>query len=270
MLKTTIILLTILSLLSCNGNGDSGSPAIAEFSGKMVAREALQSQPMSDHQEGPTKKIIKSGSLTLKVENAKQTYQAIVSELDKFDASIENENQSTQNDRINYNLTIRVVRDKFDELFNSLAGKSEWVEHRSVNANDVSERYYDLETRIKNQKALEQRYLELLKKTTSIKEILEIERNLNDIRTEIEIKQGQFNYLSRQVEYSTIHLGFYELLPYTYNSEARPGFLARIKKSLSNGWQNFLSVLVGAISLWPFVIGFVAVVVVVKRWRRRS
>ena len=75
-------------------------------------------------------------------------------------------------------------------------------------------------------------------------EILEIEKNLSEVRTEIESLQGQFNYLSRQVNYSTINLSFYEVLPYVNDSSQRKGFGQRILSALDNGWQSFLLFLV--------------------------
>ena len=272
MQKTLIVLFSFLILSGCyhNENTEQEIAMEADYGGRMAAPETQQAKMMSQDQQAPDKKIIQTGNLTLKVESTKDTYQNILAMLDKSDAYIENENQSTQNDRINYNLTIRVNKDNFDGLFNSLSTKSGKVENRSINVEDVSERYYDLETRIKNQQAMEQRYVKLLEKTTSIKEILEIERNLNEIRTEIEIKQGQFNYLSKKVQYSTIYVNFYEVLPYIYDSEARPGFVARIKSSISDGWQGFLSVFIGTIGLWPFILAFVVILYAVKKWRKRS
>lgn len=274
MQKILLVLFSLFVIFGCyhseNTEGELVMDMEADYGGRIAEPTSRQPKMMSQEQQAPTKKIIKTGNLTLKVESTKDMYQEILSLLEKSDAYIENENQSTQNDRINYNLTIRVNKQNFDALFNSLSTKSGKVENRSINVEDVSERYYDLETRIKNQQALEQRYVTLLEKTTSIKEILEIERNLNEIRTEIEIKQGQFNYLSKKVEYSTIYVNFYEVLPYVYDSEARPGFVARIKKSISDGWQGFLSVFIGTIGLWPFTLAFVAIMYAVKKWRKRS
>ena len=128
------------------------------------------------------------------------------------------------------------------------------MDNRYSNIEDVTERYYDLKARINNKKVLEKRYLEILTQASEIKDILEIEKNLNDVRTEIENFQGQFNYLSKQVTLSTINLSFYEVLPYVYDSSNRKGFGARILGAVDKGWQNFLSFLVGLTSLWPFAI----------------
>src|SRR5690606_23832958 len=139
-------------------------------------------------------------------------------------------------------------------LFNALSHLAFRVNNKYSNIEDITERYYDLKSRINNKKALEQRYLELLNQALEVKDMLEIEKSLNGIRTEIEQLEGQFNYLSKQLTFSTIQLSIYEVLPYTYDSVQRKGFGARIINAWDKGWQGFLTFLVGFISFWPFII----------------
>jgi hypothetical protein len=122
---------------------------------------------------------------------------------------------------------------------------------------------------LKNKKSLEERYRDLLIKAETVKDILEIERNINQVRTEIEQLEGQFRYLSQQISYSTLHVNFYELLPYQYNEHNRPGFGARLLSGLNSGWQGFLSFIVGLFSIWPFVLLGIGGIVLVRRWRKK-
>lgn len=214
-----------------------------------------------------TKKVIKTGGIDFQSESIEKDYRKICELLPKFKAYIENESQSKSSQRISYNLTIRVPSDIYDTLYSSISMLAYKLDSRYSNVEDVTERYYDLKTRIKNKKTLEERYLELLKKASAIKDILEIERNLNEVRTDIERLQGQFNYLSKQVSFSTIHLSFHEILPYVYDSTQRKGFGARILSALDNGWQSLLSFLVGITTLWPFLILVVFVVYLLHKLR---
>src|SRR5690606_17021803 len=112
--------------------------------------------------------------------------------------------------RVSYDLVIRVASVHYDSLFNALTSLGVRLEHKTSNVEDVTERFYDLKTRIRNQKALEDRYIELVKSATDIKDILQIEKELNEVRTSVEQLEGQFNYLSKQISLSTINLAFYE------------------------------------------------------------
>lgn len=269
---SSFISIILLQIAACGSGGNNESTQLMDFQETTDVPLTAQSAPTyakSNDEPVIIKKLIKTGSIDFQSENVEEDYQKISAMLPKFGAYYESENQNKSTQRINYNLTIRVPWDKYDTLLSSISNIAFRLENKHSNSEDVTERYYDLKTRIKNKKALEARYLELLNKAQSIKDILEIERNLNQVRTEIESLEGQFNYLSKQINFSTLHVSFYEELPYTYATVQRKGFGARILSALNNGWQGFLSFLVGITMLWPFI--FIAIAgVYTFRWIRRN
>lgn len=203
------------------------------------------------------KKIRKSGNISFQSQDLEKDYAQIKDLLPRYKAYIENENQSNDQYRRNYQLSIRVEGDHFDSLLNAISALAWRIEYKTANIDDVTSQYYDLKTRIENKKVLEQRYRELLTKANEIKDILEIEKNINEVRTDIEMMQGQFNYLSSQIQYSSLDVQFYEELPYAVNSGQKKGFGNRILNALSNGWNGMLTILVGFVTIWPFyLIGF--------------
>lgn len=201
-----------------------------------------------------TKKVVKTGGVEFESKDVDKDHQSIKTLLPSFKGYIENESQNKTSHRITYHLTVRVSADGYDSVYNGVSKLGFRLKSRYSNIDDVTSLYYDLKFRIKNKKVLEERYLELLKKAAAIKDILEIEKNLNELRTEIEGLEGQFKYLSKQISLSTIQINFYEVLPYTYDTTSRKGFGARLLSSLDTGWQGFLSFLVGITALWPFIL----------------
>ena len=241
---------------------------IVEVPATMQAKtEAAPNQTLPD--QVLSKKVVKTGGIRFKSDNIQSDYQQIIKLLPQYNAYVENENQTKTNYQISYSMTIRVPATVYDTLFTSIISASEKIESKYSNVEDVTERYYDLKSRIKNKKALELRYIDLLKKAKSIKDILEIERNLNTVRTEIERLQGQFNYLSKQVSLSTIQLDFYQNLPYVYESGDPQGFGDKILNALDSGWQGFLYFLIGITTLWPFVILLAGIIYLIRFLRRK-
>ncbi|MEQ9168103.1 MAG: DUF4349 domain-containing protein [Fulvivirga sp.] len=241
-----------------NIESESGDIAYADF-------EEMMEVPLTEHAPPPpppnqvsdeviTKKVVKTGGVEFESKDIDKDYQSIKTLLPRFKGYIENESQNKTSHRITYNLTIRVPADGYDSLYENVSRIGFRLDSRYSNIDDVTSQYYDLKSRIKNKKVLEERYLELLKKASAIKDILEIERNLNEIRVEIESLEGQFKYLSQRVSLSTIDIKFYENLPYTYDATSRKGFGARILSALDSGWQGFLSFLVGVTAIWPFIL----------------
>ena len=74
----------------------------------------------------------------------------------------------------------------------------------------MTEEFVDLKARLKAKKELEDRYLQLLEQAKNVKEMLEIERELSNIREEIEAKEGRLQYLQNKVTLSTIYINFYK------------------------------------------------------------
>ncbi len=270
----------IMLAMSCNNSGNSDSseyvdvtPSFEESSapiaaGKMAVRQADNAQQDADLLD-VIQQLIKNGNIRFESKDIEADYELVKSLLPQYKAYIENENQNNSPNQINYDMTIRVPVTFYDSLFEKLSGISARVDNKYSNIQDVTERYYDLKTRIRNQKALEERYLALLNKAYQIKDILEIERNLASVRTQIEQLEGQFRYLDKQVNYSTISLSFYQLLPYTYNASQRDGFFARLLNAMDDGWQGFLSFMVALTSLWPFLMMGVGLVYLIRKLRAR-
>lgn len=100
-------------------------------------------------------------------------------------------------------LVVKIPSEKFESflLSSETIGK---VNSKSISTDDVTESFYDLENRIKNKTILRDRFRDYLEKADSIEDILSVERQLNDVTTEIEQLEGAFRGLNRDIDYSTV------------------------------------------------------------------
>jgi hypothetical protein len=268
----TLSLLFIFLAAACGGGNETSEPIYSEETvsfGMMEEQTPLRKMdPSQSNRSEIQQKIVKTGNLSYRVDETNAEYDQVLEMLPSFDAYLASESQNKGYDRVNYNLSIKVPPQNFDSLINQLmSGKR--VDSKWVNSDDVTDQFYDLQSRIDNKKNLEERYQEILTKANSVKDILEVERSLNQVRSEIESMEGQFKLLNHRISYSTLDLSFYEILPYTIDEEQRPGFLARISNALSGGWQGFLSFLVLAVRLWPFIILSLGFLFLIKKIRAR-
>ena len=69
---------------------------------------------------------------------------------------------------------------------------------------DVTEEFIDLEARIKTQKALESQFLEIMKQANKVEDALEVQRQVAEVRTEIEKLEGRKRFLENRASLSTI------------------------------------------------------------------
>lgn len=103
-------------------------------------------------------------------------------------------------------ITVRVPRGRFETTL-AAVDKVGDVLHREIDAQDVTDEHVDLEIRIKNARAMQQRLTELLTKA-SVKDALEIEKELHRVTEELERLEGRMKVLKDRVAFSTITVTF--------------------------------------------------------------
>ena len=95
---------------------------------------------------------------------------------------------------------------------------------------------------------------------------MEVEAQLNGIRSEIESIEGRLKYLNNQTGYSTLTINFYKL------STQMHGFGFRFGEEFKQGWNAFITFLLAIVRLWPFLFIVLPFILLVRRWwkKRRS
>jgi hypothetical protein len=116
--------------------------------------------------------------------------------------------------------TIRVPVEHQDGLVVELMKLGE-LRRAALDSKDVTEEYFDIETRIKNKKIEEDRLLGHLKNSTGkLEEILAVEREISRVRGEIEQGQGRLNLLANLTQLATITVHISERPEYVPESAA--------------------------------------------------
>lgn len=100
---------------------------------------------------------------------------------------------------------IRIPSDRADDFIDYLEKNYE-VTNKQKSIEDITNVYVDNDARLKNLKAEESQVLEIMKKATSVEEILKVQNELYKIREEIEVLESRKKNWDRQVDYSTIRL----------------------------------------------------------------
>ncbi len=101
-------------------------------------------------------------------------------------------------------VTIRVPAEAYASVMSRLRGLAQEIRSESSEASEVTEEYTDLEARLRNLQAAEDRYRELLAKAEAIPDILTVQDRLNAVRLEMEQVQGRINLLDSLTDLATI------------------------------------------------------------------
>jgi len=103
-------------------------------------------------------------------------------------------------------ITVRVPRGRFEAMLAAVNGIGD-VLHREIQAEDVTDEHVDLEIRIKNARAMQRRLTDLLTRA-SVKDALEIEKELHRVTEELERLEGRMKVLKDRIAFSTITVIF--------------------------------------------------------------
>ncbi|KAA9338858.1 DUF4349 domain-containing protein [Adhaeribacter soli] len=211
-------------------------------------------------------KIIRNASLRFQVQDYRKSIRNIETLVKRYQGFVVNSNESRIDNSLQNTLSIRVPSRNLDNLVEALAKEAIFLDYKNISSEDVSTEFVDISARLKAKQAVEQRYLDLLKQAKTIKDILEIENQLRQIREEIESVQARINYINSQVAYSTVSVEIYE-----NRSEVSEGnsFWVRILNALKNGWDMLLSFIVGLLYIWPFILLLALITFVLKKFFRK-
>jgi hypothetical protein len=146
------------------------------------------------------RKVIHSASIDMLVKDPKQTSEQVRQLAEQAGGFLVSSDTSGAGTASNASLTLRVPVNKFEQFRAELAKLGLQVENEKLEVQDVTKQYIDLSARLRNLRAQEQQYLGILKQARTIKDTVEVSDKLNEVRSQIEQQQGEFEFLSKQVE----------------------------------------------------------------------
>ena len=247
-MKRLLLLPVVLLALSCDNR--LSSPSNFEGGNEVAKSEAMMAQAgASQVPESTTeRKLIRTGFLTMTVDNAQKSKSDIIKICKEYKAYISSDVQIEYDDRKEYEQVIRIPAADFDMVINKVEAVGKDVKNKNIQSSDVTEEFIDKEARIKTKKELENRYREILHQARNVFDILAIEAQLNSVRAEIESMEGRLNYLASQVAFSTLTLRFHEPIG------AGLGFGSKTVAALATGWDLLLVLVIAIVHIWPLLL----------------
>ena len=212
------------------------------------------------------KKIIKTADIKMEVENYKKANDWLHASIKKYGAYIATEEQSQTDYQLQNNITIKVPVAQFEDLINSFDGNGNKLVEKKISSEDVTSEYIDNKTRLEAKRTIHARYMELLRQAKNMKEILEVQQELNGLQEDLEAAGGRVQYLKHQAAYSTIHLNFFQYLNGNAGP-AEPGFFLKLGTSFKNGIVLIEGLLIFIATFWPV---WIALIVVFILWKRKA
>ena len=225
-----ILLLALLSFsLSCSSAGSrvADSPNTTTQKDTQQAAEVAKTQSYGAQaekislndvdKEGSTaeaaeRKIIRNAEITIEVPSTTEAQHQVTTIADAHGGFVvtseakQRENNDPSQRTLDIKLIVRVPSNQFGRAFDEIKKLAGNTPSEQVTSQDVTEDFIDLEARIKTQKALEVQFLEIMRQAHKIADALEVQRQIAEVRTEIEKLEGRKRFLENRSSLSTINV----------------------------------------------------------------
>lgn len=213
-------------------------------------------------------KLVYTASVTLESEDFEAASDALHQKIASLGGIIVSENAYNLNKKgyggRSMDMTVRIPQENYETF---LAGLSDICNVAAVNryVENLTERYYDNENRLKSYRIQEERLFAMLEKAESVTEMLEIESRLCDVQYQIEALTNTQRTIDNDVRYSTFNLSLAEVKKFT--TPEPETFGDKFKEAVGGSVESFgvfsENLLFFFIYVLPYLLCVAVVVVIV-------
>ncbi len=214
------------------GGGDVAMKTVSLQETEDAVPQRQDNQPMAVE-----RKIIRNATLTLEADEPSKAVQRVASVAESrggFVVTSESRHQGGSRGSKGYEVftvEMRVPAAQFDAALAEIRAAAGSVTSERITGKDVTEEYIDLEARLKQHRALEAQLMEIMKSADGVADAIAVQRELTNVRTEIERLEGRRRFLENQASLSTISVTIQPTEPLVNTT----GFFSSLGKAFGDG-----------------------------------
>jgi len=283
-------LVLTLSFISCGSNNaanmdyETSHDMATEEVASMEMAEAVEEEiggvnytasksmddSMSNRVTGTERKIIKSASMEMQTLEYDLAIQRLNDKIIAVGGYVESSNVRGRDIEDDYSTrsahyTLRIPQKQFEQFMADMTTVGTIIQSNTY-GEDVTTQMFDHEAHKKTLEIQEERLLTILSKAEKMEDIITLERELSNIRYEIEGLSGTLNRLQNLVSYSTLTVSIYEVHEIVEKIE-KPKTLAekisaKFNDSLEDITDFFEGLAIWAIGSLPLLIIYVPIILI--------
>ena len=253
-----------LLLAGCTAVGsqsasDSGSAARSESmdAGTVPGEMSAPGEAVAGDAAVTDRSVITTGSVSLTVADPIRSAEDAATIVEEAGGRVDSrtETPETDNQSASANLSLRIPVGDLDRTLDALRALGT-VNYVSLNASDVTQQSQDLDARITALSTSVDRLLTLMAQATTTTDLIAIEGELSTRQAELEGLKSQRDYLTDQVEYSTITLDLYS------TGTVAPGAPDNFWTGIVAGWTTLVTALGALLVGVGFALPWLAILAV--------
>ncbi len=246
----------------------SGSEEGASLNGTVANTKNTQSE-----------KLIFTYNYSVETTEFDSFYEKISKKLSQIGGYVENsETDGSASDGSNRyaSLTLRVPANQMNQIITLLDSESN-ITYQSQTSENVTLQYVDMQSHLKALRTEQETLLQLMEKADKLKDVIELQSQLTQVRYEIESYESRLRMYDNLVEYSTLHLNISEVQRTTNLPSSKTSFMEEAGNKLSDNLyalkQGLRAFAIWFISSLPVLIPIaiiLAAAILIRTRKKRS
>ncbi|NLP36409.1 MAG: DUF4349 domain-containing protein [Firmicutes bacterium] len=213
------VLLLVLLLAGCGaakntvmpeqGMGEGGYDYDTPQSGVVSPAEPIYDENRSDGLAGTEQRLIYTAGLDLETEDLEQATAEVTRITRQAGGFVASSYLYGTEKRRTAEFKLRIPAARLNEVLAEIRLLGN-VKRDTLDSDDVTLQYVDLEARIRNLQRQEERLLEILAQAETVEDILRVEQELSRVRGDLEAHTAEFRYLRDRVDFATVSVSMAE------------------------------------------------------------
>ncbi|HUV72400.1 MAG TPA: DUF4349 domain-containing protein [Clostridia bacterium] len=199
---------------------DLGAPSLGGIGQQIIPPRT--EYPPSEKSE---RLVVEESNLSLVVKSVRQSVDKIIAQAQSAGGYMVSSSLSQPEEAPYATVIVRVPAEKLNEVLENFRSLAVKVSSENLVGKDVTDEYEDLDARLRTLYKTKTKFEEILAKATRVEEILQVQRELISLQTQIDSLKGRQEYLQKTAQLAkvTVYLSTDEFaLPYTPSKPFRP------------------------------------------------
>lgn len=187
------------------------------------------------------RKVIYKANLTMEVKDYTEVQSKVRNAVIMANGYILQFTDSNTSSEVGGTYTIKVPSNGFMSFIQTLEQWNPISMERSINGQDVTDQFVDLQSRLDAKETEDARLKEFMQNATNANDLISYSNKLSEVETQIDQLKGQIRYLQNNVTYSTIQLRVYQKwAPLLKEGGLNPGqpLMLKAGESMKLGFQR--------------------------------
>ncbi len=206
--------------------------------------------------------VVRESFLSLLVKDVPETQYQIVKTAQSLGGYMVNTNLTNPQDAPSSSVVIRIPSKNMETALNIFKEQAIKVVSETLSGTDVTDQYVDNQAKLDTLNRTKAKFDDMLSKTTNVTEILNIQREIINLQSQIDAIKGSQQYLEKTAEMAklTVYLSTDEIaLPYAPTEVWRPDVIFKLAvRSLIGTLRNL-----GSLAIWLVVYAIIWVPILI-------